>query len=144
MFIRSHHHIASLSLSLSPGPQIILSKGAKIAALQGGHGVSSRAQACMHHGHVPLSLHLARSFASSSEAARITYDKNNDYYEVLGVKEQDDQKVIKTAYLKLAQKYHPDKQKEGDSSAKIAEDKFKAINNAYEVLKDEGMRKVYD
>ena len=56
--------------------------------------------------------------------------EKRDYYEVLGVSKDADAKEIKKAYRKLAMKYHPDKNP-GD---KEAEEKFKEINEAYEVL----------
>lgn len=66
-------------------------------------------------------------------------DQKRDYYEVLGVSKTADEKDIKKAYRKLAMKYHPDVNKEPD-----AEEKFKEINEAYEVLSDESKRKAYD
>ena len=66
-------------------------------------------------------------------------DANKDLYEVLGVERDADQKKIKRAYLKLAQKYHPDVSKEDN-----AEEKFKEINEAYSVLGDEEKRANYD
>ncbi|MFA5405290.1 MAG: J domain-containing protein [Ignavibacteria bacterium] len=63
-----------------------------------------------------------------------------DYYKVLGVDKKASTDEIKKAYRKLAQKYHPDKTK-GDKSA---EEKFKEINEANEVLRDPGKRKKYD
>ncbi len=62
-----------------------------------------------------------------------------DYYEVLGVPPGADADVIKSAYRRLARKYHPDVSKEKD-----AEEKFKAVNEAYEVLKDANKRAAYD
>ena len=62
-----------------------------------------------------------------------------DYYEVLGVGKEADQKEIKSAYRKLALKYHPDRSQEPD-----AEDKFKEISEAYAVLSDPDKRKQYD
>lgn len=63
-----------------------------------------------------------------------------DYYDVLGVSKSADATEIKKAYRKLAMKYHPDKN-QGD---KEAEEKFKEINEAYEVLSDETKRRNYD
>lgn len=63
-----------------------------------------------------------------------------DHYATLGVDENATAKEIKTAYRKLAQQYHPDRN-EGD---KAAEDRFKEVQSAYEVLGDEDKRKAYD
>ena len=62
-----------------------------------------------------------------------------DYYKILGVPRTAGGDEIKRAYRKLARQYHPDKNK-----AKSAEDKFKEINEAYEVIGDEKKRKAYD
>lgn len=63
-----------------------------------------------------------------------------DYYKVLGVEKSASQAEIKKAYRALAKKYHPDKNK----GEKGAEEKFKDISEAYEVLGDEEKRKQYD
>ncbi len=63
-----------------------------------------------------------------------------DYYEVLGVARDADESTIKKAYRKLAMKYHPDR----NPDDKQAEEKFKEIGEAYEVLSDADKRAAYD
>lgn len=63
-----------------------------------------------------------------------------DYYEILGVDKDADQNTIRKAFRKLARKYHPDVAEDKAT----AEDKFKELNEAYEVLSDPEKRKKYD
>lgn len=63
-----------------------------------------------------------------------------DYYQILGVSKKASEKEIKRAYRKLAQQYHPDK----NPGNNTAEEKFKAINEAYEVLSNAENRSKYD
>ena len=62
-----------------------------------------------------------------------------DFYEVLGVSKNATKSDIKSAYRKSALKYHPDHNKAAD-----AEEKFKEINEAYEVLSNDQKRAAYD
>ena len=65
--------------------------------------------------------------------------KYKDYYKILGVEKNADEKAIKSAYRKLARKYHPDVNKEQGAA-----EKFKDVNEAYEVLSDQQKRARYD
>lgn len=62
-----------------------------------------------------------------------------DYYKIMGLPRDASEKDIKLAYRRLARKYHPDLNKEAD-----AEEKFKALGEAYDVLKDPKKRQEYD
>ncbi|WP_038936136.1 DnaJ domain-containing protein, partial [Yersinia pestis] len=63
-----------------------------------------------------------------------------DYYEVLGVSRDAEEREIKKAYKRLAMKFHPDRQSED----KNAEEKFKEAKEAYEILTDAQKRAAYD
>ncbi|MDA3793361.1 MAG: DnaJ domain-containing protein [Elusimicrobia bacterium] len=65
---------------------------------------------------------------------------NKEDYDILGVSKDASEKDIKKAYRKLALKYHPDRNKGDDK----AQEKFKEINHAYDVLGDSAKRKQYD
>lgn len=64
--------------------------------------------------------------------------QKRDYYEILGVSKTSSQDEIKSAYRKLAKKYHPDNKETGDA------EKFKEATEAYSVLSDDQKRKTYD
>lgn len=71
--------------------------------------------------------------------SRLVVHAESDYYNILGVSKSSSKSEIKSAYRKLARQYHPDVNKEPG-----AEEKFKEISNAYEVLSDDEKRSVYD
>ena len=62
-----------------------------------------------------------------------------DYYQILGVSRSSNDDELKKAYRKLALKYHPDKNKDPG-----AEEKFKSIGEAYDVLSDPKKRRIYE
>ncbi len=68
-------------------------------------------------------------------------ETKRDYYEVLGVSRNATQEEIKAAYRRLAKQYHPDRNPE---NRKEAEEKFKELSEAYEVLADPEKRRLYD
>jgi len=68
-----------------------------------------------------------------------------DYYEVLGVSRNASDTDIKSAFRKLSRKWHPDLQSgKSDSEKKEAEEKFKEVAEAYEVLSSKDKRAQYD
>ncbi len=64
---------------------------------------------------------------------------NNNHYKTLGIDSKADKNEIKKAYRLLARKYHPDVSKEAD-----AEERFKQVNKAYDILGDDGKKHAYD
>ncbi|KAH7865416.1 hypothetical protein Vadar_006395 [Vaccinium darrowii] len=88
--------------------------------------------------HTPLSG-LRSQKARHTRGARLIVRAESDFYAVLGVSKNASKSEIKSAYRKLARSYHPDVNKEPG-----AEQKFKEISNAYEVLSDDEKRSIYD
>eukprot|EP01083_Nonionella_stella_P095241 267329_1 len=89
----------------------------------------------------PTTRHHRSHFLHSKRFASM--DVSKDYYKILGVTKTAPKKDIRSAYLKLAKKWHPDLHKEQTDKDK-ARNKFIEIQEAYEVLHDDGMRKKYD
>ncbi|KAI3525560.1 hypothetical protein L1887_04425 [Cichorium endivia] len=90
------------------------------------------------------SLHALYNVGRSGKShhrrgGRFIVRAESDYYSVLGVSKNSSKAEIKSAYRKLARSYHPDVNKEPG-----AEQKFKDISNAYEVLSDDEKRSIYD
>eukprot|EP00467_Chlorarachnion_reptans_P005036 CAMPEP_0114524316 /NCGR_PEP_ID=MMETSP0109-20121206/21787_1 /TAXON_ID=29199 /ORGANISM="Chlorarachnion reptans, Strain CCCM449" /LENGTH=515 /DNA_ID=CAMNT_0001705745 /DNA_START=254 /DNA_END=1801 /DNA_ORIENTATION=+ len=81
---------------------------------------------------------LRKAVVAQKRAAR------KDYYKILGVTQSATDRELKKAYRKAALKWHPDKNKGSEEEEKIAEEKFKDVNEAYEVLSDENKRRRYD
>ncbi|GJP44444.1 hypothetical protein CLOM_g3847 [Closterium sp. NIES-68] len=86
-----------------------------------------------------LRSRLPGSRGSGSRGARLTVRAAADYYSTLGVAKNATKQDIKGAYRRLARQYHPDVNKDPG-----AEDKFKEISTAYEVLSDDEKRPLYD
>lgn len=84
---------------------------------------------------VPQKITQTRSFHPTRPLL-----KGDDYYKRLGITKNASQDDIKKAYRKLAMQYHPDRNK----GNKEAEEKFKQISEAYNVLSDEKQKGIYD
>ena len=92
---------------------------------------------------LPHSVHGARqrSRNQAPSSSEPNFDAS-DYYAVLGVSKRAKPKEIKSAYRKLALKYHPDKVSEDEKES--AEAKFVKVSQAYAILSDEKQKNVYD
>lgn len=89
-----------------------------------------------------MRIHSVGSQASRDTRSRVKVPVANkrDYYEILGVAKDASEGDIKKAYRRLAMKYHPDK----NAGDKEAEESFKEVSEAYEVLSDPKKRQTYD
>lgn len=91
---------------------------------------------------LPLLIFALAGIASfGPRAARAAEAKKPSYYDVLGVPKDADEKAIKSAYRKMALKWHPDK---NPDDKEAAEKKFREVAEAYEVLSNPEQRKQYD
>lgn len=89
---------------------------------------------------VRLFLFLKESSRSEQELPCLSIKPmGKDFYKVLGVSADSNEDEIKKAYRKMALKFHPDKNSDAD-----AEDKFKEIAEAYEILADPKKKSIYD
>jgi DnaJ family protein C protein 3 len=70
--------------------------------------------------------------------------KQKDYYKVLGVPRDADERAIKKAYRKLTKVYHPDKASSNNMTPEEAQKKMAAVNEAYEVLSDPELKERFD
>lgn len=87
-----------------------------------------------------VSVFLQESTKSEQDAPCLSIKPpGKDFYKVLGVAPESNEDDIKKAYRKMALKFHPDKNSDAD-----AEDKFKEIAEAYEILTDPKKRSIYD
>ncbi|GAX84813.1 hypothetical protein CEUSTIGMA_g12234.t1 [Chlamydomonas eustigma] len=110
--------------------------------MQAGFKLSAHGNACSCN---PRIFSAAKPTSSSQRPSRtrglttVVRAESGDYYDLLGVSKSADKKEIKQAYRQKARKFHPDVNKEPG-----AEEKFKKIGEAYEVLSDDNKKAVYD
>ena len=82
----------------------------------------------------PAGLNITQKLQYAQQEAKKARKK--DYYKILGVAKDAPEKTIKTAYRKMALKWHPDKNNESDEQKSRAEKMFKEVNEAWAVLSD--------
>jgi len=88
---------------------------------------------------VLMSLRVEQTDAQRNRGGQKPQKEEKDFYKVLGLAREATTAEVKRAYRKLSLQYHPDKNKDPEATTKFA-----AINEAYEVLKDESKRRRYD
>lgn len=130
--IRPQLVLRSYSMNRAPSSQFGLTSDVRQLAAQ--------SSSLFSRGTLPLSFYSGSCRRSPHRrGARLVVRADTDYYSVLGVSRNASKSEIKSAYRKLARNYHPDVNKEPG-----AEQKFKDISNAYEVLSDDEKRSLYD
>lgn len=87
-----------------------------------------------------LPTHILNNVNNVKYICTSSLRKSANYYEALGIAKSSTQNEIKSAYYKLSMQYHPDKNKGCEISAK----KFREISQAYEVLGNYRLRRLYD
>ena len=92
-----------------------------------------------HHGHSEEAQRLLQK-----AHALLKRSKQKDYYKVLGVSRDADDRTIKKSYRQLTKQHHPDKAAAQGISKEDAEKKMASINEAYEILSDTELRSRYD
>ncbi|XP_057795785.1 chaperone protein dnaJ A7A, chloroplastic-like [Salvia miltiorrhiza] len=134
------------SMQIAPSgvqPQFVFRSSAVNRALASTHCLSKKVASLSStiFSHKPLGeLFGSASYVKPYQrGARLVVRAERDYYSILGVSKSANKSEIKSAYRKLARNYHPDVNKEPG-----AEEKFKEISNAYEVLSDDEKRSIYD
>ena len=91
----------------------------------------------------PEKRHVADELLGKAEMA-LKRSKTKDYYKVLGVAQDADERQIKSAYRKLSKIHHPDKAAKQGLTKEAAEKKMASINEAYEVLTNPELRARFD
>lgn len=74
----------------------------------------------------------------------MTSKPSRDFYAILGVSKNSSEAEIQSSFRKLAFQHHPDRHRDDESRCKAAEEKFKEISEAYDILKDKRKREIYD
>jgi len=139
-FKRAQTHCAE-ALTLNPHslPGLIAKAQGQIDAEDFESAIHTLNEAKEHHGGVQQIEKLM-----NQAQVLLKRSKQKDYYKVLGVSRDADEREIKKAYRSLSKTYHPDKADLQGLSKEEAEKKMAAINEAYEVLSDPELRERFD